>query len=227
MTFNLITGRREKGTAEEVRTMGKIPGVLYGSGIETVSLAVDRLAFERLYGQAGESNLIDLVWEGEKGEPVKVLIQDLQYDPIKKNIIHFDLRQIKMDEEMTANIPLRFVGEPPAVKELGGTFETGLDEVEVKCLPRDLVGEISVDISKLATFADMIYVKDLPVPAGITIMANPDTLIAKVAAPLTEEQLKAMEESTPTSVEDVEVEKKGKEEVPAEGEQPAAEAKKE
>ncbi|MBD3311094.1 MAG: 50S ribosomal protein L25 [Candidatus Magasanikbacteria bacterium] len=210
MNYSLKVDKREPKNSGELREQGKIPAILYGPEREEAQpVSLDYNVFEKLYDEAGESSLIDLTVEGEK-EPVKVLIQDIQYDPVKNDIIHVDFRQIKMGEEMYTTIELEFVNESPAVKELGGTLVKGNDYLNVKCLPKDLVSEIKVDLAVLETFDDTITIADLSIPEGITVTDNPDALIAKVSAPLTEEQLKAMEEET-ASVEDVEVEEKGKE----------------
>jgi len=111
-----------------------------------------------------------------------------------------------MNKEMHATLPINFVGESLAVKELGGTLIKSLQELDIKCLPKDLVSHIDMDLSVLKTFDDIVHIKELVVPAGITIMENPETVVAKVAAPLTEEQLKAMEESgVAKAVADIEV----------------------
>jgi large subunit ribosomal protein L25 len=208
MTFNFTAKKRGEISPEDLRIDGKLPGVLYGPEIDPVSIEVDRLAFQKLYNEAGESSLINLTIEGEKDEPTIVLIQDVQYDSIKQIPTHFDLRQIKMGVEMTASIELNFVGEAPAVKEQGGTLVKNRDYVDIKCLPRDLVSEVEIDLSVLKTFDDSIYIKDLQLPAGITIDEEEETIIAKVTPPLTEEQLKAMEEEGQKGVESVEVETK-------------------
>ena len=155
--------------------------------------------------------MIDLSIDGK--EPVKVLIQDIQMDPVKHKIIHADFRQIKMGEEMHASISLEFVGVAPAEKTLGGTLITGVDMVNVKCLPTALVSSFEIDLSTLATFDDVIKIGDINIGEGITITDAPDTVVAKVIPPLTQEQLDAMDsENAVTSVENVEVEKKGKKE---------------
>lgn len=205
---------------DDLRAAGRLPGVLYGQGVDSVSIVVDKVQFEKLYDEAGEASLIDFTVEGGK-EPVKVLIQDVQYDPVKQKPIHFDLRQIRMDKEMEVAIELRFVNEAPAVKAEGGTLVKSMEELNIRCLPKDLVGSVEVDLGALKTFDDAICVKDIKLPVGIKATDNPEAAIATVARPLTEEQLKAMEETGPKSVEEVEVEKKGKEEV--EGEAAAGE----
>lgn len=223
MTFTLIAEKRTGGTPDETRENGAIPAVVYGPEIESMSIGVDYRTFETLYQEAGESSLVDLNVNG--GEPISVVIQDVQYDPVKGNIIHVDFRQVKMGEEMNATIELNFIGESDAVKTLGGTLIKTIDSVQVRCLPKDLVGSIDVDLSRLKTFDDLISIGTLSIPAGITVEDNPDTPVAKVAPPLTEEQLKAMEESTVGSVEDVAVEGEEKKEAGEEGE--GAEEKKE
>ncbi|HQF57268.1 MAG TPA: 50S ribosomal protein L25 [Candidatus Magasanikbacteria bacterium] len=208
MTVSFSVQKRD-ARAEEIRSQGKLPGVIYGSEMKPISIMADYNNFEKLLREVGESSLVDFKIEG--GETVKALIQDVQYDPVKGRMIHFDLRQINMSQEIHAKVILNFVGEAPAVKEVGGTLFKGLEEVEIKCLPQDLVSEIEVDLSVLKTCEDAIHVKDLILPKGIQIISNLDTMVAKVTPNLTEEELKAMEEASVPSVEQVEVEKKGKE----------------
>ncbi len=211
MAFAIIAESRANNTAAEVREAGKIPAIMYGPDTNPVSVSIGYTEFIKLYNEAGESSLIDFSVAGN-GAPTKVLIQDVQLDPVKGTVIHVDFRQINMKEEMTANTELNFIGEAPAVKALGGTLIKGLETLEIKCLPNNLVSEIDVDLSVLHTFDDVIEVKDLTIPAGITVLDEPTAVVAKVQAALTEEQIKAMEESGPKDVADVEVEEKGKKE---------------
>ncbi len=219
MTFSMTANKRI-GDAEAIRANRQIPAVLYGPEIKPLTLAVDYRSFEQLYGKAGESNLVDFTMEGAK-EPVKVLIQDVQFDPVKGRILHVDFRQINMNVEMEASIPLHFIGEPSAVKELGGTLIKTLEEVRVKCLPKHLVSFIEVNLSVLKSFTDFIHITDLALPEGVTVLDNVDTMLAKVAAPLTEDQLKAMDEApAAVDISKIEVVEKGKK--PEEGEEGAA-----
>lgn len=219
MAFALLAKKRT-GSADETRVEGMIPGVVYGPNMEPLSLAVNYTEFDKLYNNAGESSLIDLTIEGQK-EPVKVLIQDLQHDPVKGRITHFDLRQINMNKEIEAAIELSFTGVAPAEKEAGGTLVKTLEYLNVRCLPKDLVSEIIVDISTLKTFDDTIRIADIKLPSGVECTDNADTLIAKVNAPLTEDQLKAMEEENSAAVDlskiEISEERGKKEEEAAEG----------
>lgn len=225
MTFAITATKREAGNAAADRAEGKLPVVLYGPEIESAPLSIDPLEFAKLYEQAGESTLIDFSVEGQS-EPTKVLIQDVEYDTIKDQFIHVDFRQIKMGEEMQATAELNFVGEPAAVKALGGTLNKQRESLDIKCLPKDLVSQIDVDLTALATFEDAIHIKDLAFPAGVTPVDNEELLVAKVSAPLSAEQLAAMEETAEADVTAVEVDGEKKEDA-AEGDAAPAEEKKE
>lgn len=220
MSYSIHVKKREGNDATEVRAQGLVPGVIYGPGRTSTSVSVSCVELEKLYNVAGESSLIDFAIDGDL-DVVKVLIQEVQLHPVKGNIVHVDFRQIKMDEEMTTEVELNLVGESGAVKTLGGTLVKGSDTLEIKCLPKDLVSAIDVDLSVLNTFDDTIYVKDIKLPAGISLydVQTGGMLVAKVSAPLSEDQLKAMEESQTVTVDQIEVEKKGKEE--KEGEETA------
>ena len=183
------TGRGVKG----VRTAGELPGVLYGHGVEPHVFSVPAAEFRKVYAKAGSSSLVDVSFDG--GAPVKAVIHEVQPHPLTMEPLHVDLYQVRMDEKMTARIPLVFTGESDAVKTLGGSLVKSLDSVEVDCLPADLPHELSVDLSALKTFEDDITVADLPVPQGVTVTTDAKLTIATVTPPLTEEQLKKMEES--------------------------------
>lgn len=235
MTYQIDATTRAAGEAEALRNAGRILGVLYGPETASLSVSVSLHAFDVLFRQAGSSSLVDVTVDGAD-TPVKTLIQEVQTDPVTSRVIHVDFRQVNMKKEMEADVDLRTVSESTAVKELGGTLITALSTLRIKCLPKDLVSAIAVDISALKMFDDTIRVKDLSIPAGIMVLTDPETTVAKVAAPLTEEQLKVMEEGAgPKSLEDIEVEEKGKkegeagegaEETPAKGE-PASGGKEE
>lgn len=212
-TFQLSAATRTKiaKAAKHLREVLKVPAVVYGRGIENKSIEVDLAPFRKVYSAAGESSLVDLSIDG--GAPVKVLIHDIQVDPLRGEVTHIDFLQVNMNEKLTTEIAIEFVKESAAVKALGGTLVKNMDHIEVKCLPGDLVHAIEVDISKLATFEDVIRVKDITPPAGIEFLSEADAVIALVEPPRSEEEMKALESEVKTSVEDVAVvEKKKKEE---------------
>lgn len=211
--------KERKDTGKKVKNLkrqGLVPGVLYGHGVDNTNIVVDQVALEKIYEKAGESNLVDLKIDSR--EPVKVLIQGVQWDVVYDRPIHVDFLQIRMDEEITTEIPLKFVGESAAVKELGGTLVKNFDELEVECLPGDLVPFIEVDLSRLKTFDDVIRVKDLVIPKGMRVVQSTDRSVVVVSPPVSEAELAELEKAPETGVEGVEV--VGKEQKEEEAEKP-------
>lgn len=231
--YKLQASRRDpKEDLEETRKAGKIPAVIYGKGKENINLSLDGIAFRKVFTKAGENSLVDLEIDGE-AKPKNVLIHDLQMNPVTDQIIHIDFYEVRMDEEVETEVPLKFVGESPAVKDLEGTLLTNKTEVEVKCLPANIPHEIEVDISKIATFEDNILAKDLKIPNGVELLTDLEEVIALVNPPRSEEELKELEGEVVENVEAVEATEEKKEEegeaneVKEEGkkEEPKAEAK--
>lgn len=197
-----VKTRTEVGKkVRNLRTSGKIPAVLYGHGVANAALTVDEAAFQKVFGQAGESTLIDLALDD--GSAVKVLIQQVQLDPLSNQITHIDFHQVRMDEKIHAQIELKFVGEAPAIKELSAVLVTSLHSLEVECLPGDLVHEIDVDLSGLKTFEDAIHISDITAPKGIKILNHPEDMVVAVQEPRSEKEL---EVAAPAPVEGAPVE---------------------
>lgn len=168
-----------------IRQEGKIPAVVYGHGVENKNLELEYNVFDKVFREGGESTIIDLNIDGEE---IKVIISDVQYDPVKNRYRHVDFHQIKMDEKINAAVELKFVGEPKAVKEFDGVLVHNISELEIKCLPGDLVGEIEVDVSKLDTFDDVVTIADLVISDKIEIIGHePSDVVAMVSKPRAEE----------------------------------------
>ena len=197
--IKLALKKRDASTkAKKLRLQSLVPGVIYGHGTENKNVMADYNSFHKAFKAAGESTLLDLEIEGDG--TVKALVKDWQVDPLSNRYTHVDFYQVNLKEKLKTEIALNFVGESPAVKEQGGSLVKTLDSVLVECLPTDLVNHIDVDVTVLKSFDDMIAVKDLKVPAGIEILENADEVIAKIEAPMTEEQLKALENAAPIDV---------------------------
>lgn len=205
-----------------LRQQGILPAVLYGHEVKPINLSLNGKEFSEIFDKAGTSSLINLEIEGEK--PIKILVHDLQIHPVTDKTMHVDFYQVKMTEKITTEIPLEFVGEAPAVKELEGNLITSKDEIEVECLPDALVPKIDVDISVLKTFDDLIHIKDLNVPSNIEVLDNPEEVVALVTPPRSEEEL---EEELKVEGEEAEKAAIGEMEAKAESEKAAEEAEKE
>ena len=181
-------GKRSKDELKKMR----IPAAMYGKGVSSQSISVPKSPFVKLYAAAGFSSLVDVTVESQS--PVKAVIKEVQLHPLTNEITHVDFHQVRMDEKMTVRIPLVFTGDSLAVKGLGGTLVKSMDEVEVSCLPADLPHEILIDLSTLATFEDSITVESLKLPKEVEILSEMNATIATVARPMTEEEIKKLDE---------------------------------
>lgn len=208
----------------ELRAAGQVPAVLYGFGTEPMSITVDRNAFAKVYDAAGESTVVHLDLDGTRHP---VIIADIQRDVIRDHFTHADFRRVDLTQKMEAKIPLALTGESAAVKTLGGTLLQSLEEIEVFCLPDALVHEIPVSVEALATFDDVIRVRDIVIPAGIEVKTDPEVAVASVQPPRSEAEMAALDAAVEVDVSKIEVlteKKEGEGEAAAEG---ATEAKKE
>lgn len=188
-----------------LRQKGILPAVIYGKKVKPQNIQLKLTEFQKVYDKAGSSSLVDLVIDSKN--PIKILIQDVQYDPIKDIPIHADLYSIKMDEKISTKIPIKFIGISPAVKDFEGNFIANYDEIEVECLPSDLISEIEVDISGLKSFDDNIKVSDLRIPSNIKILTDSDEVIALVNPPRSDEELAELESTSTPNAEKEAVEK--------------------
>lgn len=205
MTKIKVQPRSEADKTGPIRKAGGIPAVVYGHKIKNVNLTVDGRSFASLYKTAGETTVLDLHIEGESADR-SVLIHDVAVDPVLSNIIHVDFYEVKKGEKIKTHIPLVFEGESAAVKTESGVLVKNIYKLEIEALPKDLPHEITVDISKLATFSDAITIGDLDVPAGVKVFGDPKDVIAKVMAPRTAEELESLEKVAEMKVDEVKVE---------------------
>jgi large subunit ribosomal protein L25 len=166
---------------KDVKKAGFIPAVIYGSGKEATSLKVKLQDFKKVFAVAGESTLINLVIDGK--EPVKVIVKTVQKDAIKNEFVHVDFYAIDMTKKIQVEIPLNFVGESKAVKELGGTLLQTMETVHVQCLPGDLVESLDVDLGILEDFSTSIRVSDVQAPATIEVITPAEQTVATVDMP--------------------------------------------
>jgi large subunit ribosomal protein L25 len=174
---------------KKLRAQGKLPVVAYGHGFDPQPLEVDAKEAGKVYHAAGSSKIISL--KVGDGRARNALIKDAQSDPRTGALLHADLYLVRMDEEMTAEVPLHFVGETELVFVQEGTLVKGLESAEVKCLPGDLPDNFEVDISVLDEFDKTITLADLKMPEGVKLVAEEPEgiLVAKVEPPRSDEEL--------------------------------------
>jgi large subunit ribosomal protein L25 len=164
--------------AKDIRMDKRVPGVVYGHQLASKSLSMNYKELRDVFQEAGFSSLVDLEVEGEKA-PIKVIIHDIQHHPLSDNITHIDLFAINMKEPITTHIPIRFVGDSAAIKTFGAMLITQKTEVNIKCLPGDLVHHIDVDLAPLENFGDTLKISNITAPKGIQILHDPEDTIAQ------------------------------------------------
>jgi len=176
-----VTGKK----VAHLRKAGKLPAVVYGHGVASTNVTVDAHEFEQLRRRTGPNTLIDLAVDGSKANPV--LISEVQLHRVTQRPLHADLFLVRMTEELTVDVPLVATGESEAVNTHGGTLLHPIEHVRVKALPDHLPQSIQYDIASLATFDDVIRLRELEIPADVTLLTDPDEIVAKVIPPRVEE----------------------------------------
>ncbi|MDO8524344.1 MAG: 50S ribosomal protein L25 [bacterium] len=191
MTLLTAKIRDKKEDVQSLRKQGFMPGVLYGEGTKNVSVSVSGKELEKTLTDAGETSIIVLDIDGKK---VDVLIHQIAKDPVSGKIIHIDFFHPSSKKKIEAEIELVFEGESEAVKSGGCILIKELKEIKVKGLAKDLPKELIVDISVLKAVEDRVLVKDLPLPSGIEVFGHhPEDIVAHVALPREEKEMKAPE----------------------------------
>ncbi|MBI2108632.1 MAG: 50S ribosomal protein L25 [Parcubacteria group bacterium] len=198
-----------KTRAQQVRLTGKIPAVFYGRKTKSTPVAIPQGDFLKVWREAGESSIVNLSYDGKD---LSVLIYDVAFDPVKDTPTHVDFYVVEADRAVEVPVPITFIGEAPVQKQEGVSVVKVLHEIKIKGLPKDLPQVLTVDLSVLQTIEDQIFAKDVKLPTGITLMANPEEIIAAVSVAKAEVEEAPVEEFDPTKIE---VEKKGK--LPEEG----------
>jgi large subunit ribosomal protein L25 len=227
VTAKAREGKFNKNAARRVRVAGKIPAVVYGAGLPSIALEVDPKQITRiLHSETGHNTIFDLEIGGAAGQG-KAMIVDWQYEPIKGNVIHIDLKRIAMDKAIRVSVPIRLVGIPVGVRTQGGILDQVLREVDLECLPTDIPGHLDIDVSNLEMHA-VVRVKDLPHSGSIKYLKDENTTVAHVTA-IREEVVAtpdATAEAAAATPAEPEVIKKGKTDVPPEAAAPPTGGKK-
>ena len=170
-----------------LRRQGIVPAVVYGHGKASQAIQLDARAFDELMRTATRNSLVDLKIGSGRATPV--LLQGIHEHPIRRHPIHVDFYVVKMTEELTLDVPVNHLGESHAVEKMGGTLLHLREHISVRALPADLPHALDLDISRLDTFETMLHVRDLSVPAGVTVLTDADEPLARVQPPRVEEEL--------------------------------------
>lgn len=197
ITIQAQSREASKNSARDTRDLNRVPGVVYGKEFASQLISVDASDILKTYRKAGESTLIDMDLDGKT---IKVLIHDMDVDPVRTVIRHVDFYVVNLKEKTTVNVPLIFVGESPAVKNHGAAFNKTVDHLEIRCLPTDIPHDIQVNIESLAKNHDHISVSDIDLDSSkFEVMhMNPDTVVCSVTVKGgTQEEEEASTEAAP------------------------------
>ena len=197
-------GKFNKNAARRVRAAGKLPGVVYGAGQDSVAVELDpKQMLKILHSEAGHNSIFDLDVAGAK---TKAMIVDWQFEPVKDKLIHVDLKRIALDKTMRAEVPIVLTGTAHGVKIEGGVLDQMLREVEIECLPGDIPASIEVDVTGLK-LGELIRVSDLPHGGKFRFVTEDDAPVAHI---ISVREDPATVEAQAAATAEPEVAKKGK-----------------
>jgi large subunit ribosomal protein L25 len=177
-TLTAETGRATgSANARRLRTLDRIPGVLYGHGMTPVPLSVARRDLRlALSGPAGTNTVLSL---NVDGTTYNAVVKDLQRHPVKRTVNHVDFIQVNLNEEILVNVPVHLSGTAKAVLSAGGLVDPAVDTVEVRTTPANIPNEILIDVTDLDVDS-VIRLSDITLPAGVTATGDPDMPVVTV-----------------------------------------------
>jgi large subunit ribosomal protein L25 len=189
-----LTAREPDGSrsARRLRREGYVPGVIYGGGEAPQHFAIDARTLRNTLAHAGQVIEIQV----ESGRSTNVLIKDVQRHPVRGEAVHVDLLRVRMDQPIHATVPLEFTGagDAPGVVE-GGVFNQELRELNIEALPGDIPDSILHDVSTLEMNAT-VTLDVLAAPQGVTLLDDPETVIATITPPTVEPAAEEIETET-------------------------------
>jgi large subunit ribosomal protein L25 len=176
-----VTGKQNR----RLRSTGVVPGVLFGKTTGSISVQVDAKALDAIYREAGRTTVVKVAIDG--GSPTSAIIKSLQRHPLTGRALHVDLFALDLTQEMVADIPLVFSGLAPVIEQESAILLTAIDHFKVRALPADLPSSFNVDLSLLVDMDATIHVRDVATDEKVTVLNEPDELVAKVTPQREEE----------------------------------------
>jgi large subunit ribosomal protein L25 len=165
---------------KHLRRDGRLPAVIYGTGVEPTAISLDQKEASKVIGSLAATAFVTLDVEGER---YLALIREKQRHILLGTLRHVDFQAVSAENTMKLSVAVVAAGEAPAVGELGGILVTNKESLLVECLPRDLPESISVDVSGLANFGDAVYVRDVTAPPNVTLLDDPEEMLFVISTP--------------------------------------------
>ena len=174
-TKRTVTGKQ----VGQLRRAGQLPGVIYGHNFTPTAITMEAHSAGLIIPKLTSSSIVTIDLEGTA---IPALVREKQKNYIKGIYTHIDFQAISLNETIRTHVSLHFHGLAPAIKEFSAAIVNNLDSIEVEALPNDLPERIEVDLSVLAKIGDAIHVRDLVIPAGVTLHTDADTMVAVATA---------------------------------------------
>jgi large subunit ribosomal protein L25 len=166
-----------------LRRQGQTPANVYGHHLDSRAVQASTVELTHLLRSMGRNSLISLRIEGEDA-PRTVMVRDVMRNPLDGKMLHVDFYQVNLTEKMKAEVPVVLVGTSEAVTTFGGVLMQTVDVIHVEALPADLPSEYTVDVSQITELEQAVHVRDLRIDeAKVTVLSDPDVVVARVAAP--------------------------------------------
>ena len=186
-----------KSHLKRLRRSGRIPGVVYGNDVPNQPIHLDQTQFLQVIRENGKNHIIQLTMIN--GEPLNVMISEIQRNPLKNEYLHVDFKSVNMNEPVYTSVPITFIGQAQGVKD-GGVLQSQMRELEIRCLPSQIPDSIPLYVSDLA-IGDSLTVADIEIPAGIEVQHESEEVIVSIIAP----RLNPVEEDEDDTIQEPEV----------------------
>ncbi len=184
--------RGSKGSMRALRDEGLTPAVLYGREVGNLLLQVSTKELEGIITSHNIGSTLINMEVADSSEPYLVMCREIQREPLKRNLLHADFFQVVLTEELETEVPVILIGEAPGLKE-EGILQHMLRMVLVACLPTEIPDRLEVDISGLHV-GEQVTVADIEAPEKVTIISEPESVIAGIVAATYEEEEEEEEE---------------------------------
>ena len=173
-----VIGKKVKA----LRRQGIVPVHMYGKGTEPLALQVENQVLQRVLTIAGTNIPLSVEVDGKEGDSL-CFVREVQRHPVTEGLLHVDFMSVDVTETVQAEVPIVISGNAPAVLEMGGTLLQPLQSLLVESLPMNIPPSFELDVSQLDDFEKGIFVRDVAAAADVTMVTDPDELIARVSAP--------------------------------------------
>jgi large subunit ribosomal protein L25 len=177
------------GVSRRLRMADMVPGVVYGKGLDPVTVSVkSRDLQEAISGAGGQNNLITFIGGGSLDQNIAI-VADIQRDPIKRTFKHVDLHRINPNEKLRVTVPVVISGSAIGVKE-GGLLDQAHHELHIECLPGNIPDSITIDVTDLKV-GESVHVSEITLPEGIVILDQPKIPVVSILGKAKEEETAA------------------------------------